>query len=243
MIVCSIENLDPMGVHTGDSITVAPAMTLTDREYQAMRDLAIGIIRSVGVDTGGCNIQFAVNPRRRPADRHRDEPAGLALHRAGLEGDRLPDRQDRGQGRDRLHARRDPQRHHHPRRRLQHAGRVRADPRLRRGEGAAVRVREVPGRRPDADHAHEVGRRGDGDRPQLHRGAAEGAALAGVQGRRRSTGTRSGSSSTRPRCSRRSRSRTTAGSRRSWTRCAPAPPPRRSSTPPRSTRGSSTSCC
>ncbi len=62
VIICSIENLDPMGVHTGDSITVAPAMTLTDREYQAMRDLAIGIIRSVGVDTGGCNIQYAVNP-------------------------------------------------------------------------------------------------------------------------------------------------------------------------------------
>ena len=62
VIVCSIENLDPMGVHTGDSITVAPAMTLTDREYQHLRDLSIGIIRSVGVDTGGCNIQFAVNP-------------------------------------------------------------------------------------------------------------------------------------------------------------------------------------
>ncbi|GAA1715321.1 carbamoyl-phosphate synthase large subunit [Propioniferax innocua] len=62
VIVCSIENLDPMGVHTGDSITVAPAMTLTDREYQRMRDVAIGVIRAVGVDTGGCNIQFAVNP-------------------------------------------------------------------------------------------------------------------------------------------------------------------------------------
>jgi len=62
VIVCSIENLDPMGVHTGDSITVAPAMTLTDREYQRMRDVAIAIIRAVGVDTGGCNIQFAVNP-------------------------------------------------------------------------------------------------------------------------------------------------------------------------------------
>ncbi|MGL5810328.1 MAG: carbamoyl-phosphate synthase large subunit [Nocardioides sp.] len=62
VIVCSIENLDPMGVHTGDSITVAPAMTLTDREYQYLRDLSIGIIRSVGVDTGGCNIQYAVNP-------------------------------------------------------------------------------------------------------------------------------------------------------------------------------------
>ncbi|MDN5894675.1 MAG: carbamoyl-phosphate synthase large subunit [Nocardioides sp.] len=62
VIVCSIENVDPMGVHTGDSITVAPALTLTDREYQKMRDLAIGIIREVGVDTGGCNIQYAVNP-------------------------------------------------------------------------------------------------------------------------------------------------------------------------------------
>jgi carbamoyl-phosphate synthase large subunit len=62
VVVCSIENLDPMGVHTGDSITVAPAMTLTDREYQRMRDVAIDVIRAVGVDTGGCNIQFAVDP-------------------------------------------------------------------------------------------------------------------------------------------------------------------------------------
>jgi len=62
VIVCSIENLDPMGVHTGDSITVAPAMTLTDREYQVMRDAAIAIIREVGVAAGGCNIQFALNP-------------------------------------------------------------------------------------------------------------------------------------------------------------------------------------
>ena len=63
VVVCSIENFDPMGVHTGDSVTVAPAMTLTDREYQKMRDLGIAILREVGVDTGGCNIQFAVNPR------------------------------------------------------------------------------------------------------------------------------------------------------------------------------------
>jgi carbamoyl-phosphate synthase large subunit len=62
VVVCSIENIDPMGVHTGDSVTVAPAMTLTDREYQVMRDLGIEILREVGVDTGGCNIQFAVNP-------------------------------------------------------------------------------------------------------------------------------------------------------------------------------------
>ena len=62
VIVCSIENLDPMGVHTGDSITVAPAQTLTDREYQRLRDQSIAIIREIGVDTGGSNIQFAINP-------------------------------------------------------------------------------------------------------------------------------------------------------------------------------------
>ncbi|WP_430332319.1 carbamoyl-phosphate synthase large subunit [Rhodococcus sp. ACT016] len=62
VIVCSIENVDPVGVHTGDSVTVAPAMTLTDREYQEMRDLSIAILREVGVDTGGCNIQFAMDP-------------------------------------------------------------------------------------------------------------------------------------------------------------------------------------
>jgi carbamoyl-phosphate synthase large subunit len=63
VVVCSIENVDPMGVHTGDSVTVAPAMTLTDREYQHMRDVGIDVLRAVGVDTGGCNIQFAVHPQ------------------------------------------------------------------------------------------------------------------------------------------------------------------------------------
>jgi carbamoyl-phosphate synthase large subunit len=62
VIVCSIENIDPMGVHTGDSITVAPAMTLSDREYQVMRDAAVAVIREIGVEAGGCNIQFAINP-------------------------------------------------------------------------------------------------------------------------------------------------------------------------------------
>src|SRR5438270_2092032 len=62
VVVCSIENFDPMGVHTGDSITVAPSMTLTDREYQVMRDTAFAVIRAVGVETGGSNIQFAVDP-------------------------------------------------------------------------------------------------------------------------------------------------------------------------------------
>ncbi len=63
VIVCSIENLDPMGIHTGDSITIAPALTLTDKEYQRMRDAAIAIIREIGVDTGGSNIQFSVDPK------------------------------------------------------------------------------------------------------------------------------------------------------------------------------------
>ena len=62
VVVCSIENFDPMGIHTGDSITVAPAQTLTDKEYQLMRDAAFKVIRAVGVETGGSNIQFAVDP-------------------------------------------------------------------------------------------------------------------------------------------------------------------------------------
>src|ERR1035437_1029633 len=62
IIICSIENFDPMGVHTGDSITVAPAQTLSDREYQMMRDAALRCLREIGVDTGGSNVQFAFNP-------------------------------------------------------------------------------------------------------------------------------------------------------------------------------------
>ncbi len=63
VIVCPIENIDPMGVHTGDSVTVAPAQTLTDKEYQIMRNAAITIMREIGVDTGGSNVQFAVHPQ------------------------------------------------------------------------------------------------------------------------------------------------------------------------------------
>src|SRR6202042_769636 len=62
VIVCSIENIDPMGVHTGDSVTVAPALTLTDKEYKRMRDALIAVLREIGVQTGGSNAQFAINP-------------------------------------------------------------------------------------------------------------------------------------------------------------------------------------
>ena len=63
IIVCSIENVDPMGVHTGDSITVAPSLTLTDKEYQLLRNASIKVLRKIGVDTGGSNVQFAINPK------------------------------------------------------------------------------------------------------------------------------------------------------------------------------------
>src|SRR4029450_12993423 len=64
IIICSIENVDPMGVHTGDSITVAPALTLTDKEYQRMRNASIAVLREIGVETGGSNVQFAIDPKR-----------------------------------------------------------------------------------------------------------------------------------------------------------------------------------
>src|SRR6202007_3378239 len=62
IIICSIENIDPMGVHTGDSMTIAPTLTLTDKEYQRMRNASIAVLREIGVETGGSNVQFAVNP-------------------------------------------------------------------------------------------------------------------------------------------------------------------------------------
>ena len=131
VIICSIENVDPMGVHTGDSVTIAPAQTLTDALYQELRDQAIRVIRAVGVETGGSNIQFAVNPETERDRRDRDEPARLALLGARLQGDRLPDREDRREARGRLRARGDPQRHHPG-----DAGLLRADDRLRRHQGA-----------------------------------------------------------------------------------------------------------
>ena len=175
IIVCSIENIDPMGVHTGDSITVAPALTLTDKEYQIMRDASLAVLREIGVETGGSNVQFAVDPAHRPHDRHRDESARVALVRAGLQGDGLPHRQGRRAARRRLHARRDRQRYH----RRRDAGLFRADDRLRRHQDSALRLREIPRRRADPDHRHEIGRRGHGDRPQFRRIAAKGVALAG----------------------------------------------------------------
>ena len=173
VIICSIENFDPMGVHTGDSITVAPAQTLTDKEYQLMRDAAIAVIREIGVETGGSNIQFARQPRERAPRRHRDESARLPLVGARVQGHRVPDRQDRREARRRLHARRAPERHH-----ARDAGVLRADHRLLRGQVPAVGLREVPRGRPDADHPDEVRRRGHGHRADVQGSAPESRPLA-----------------------------------------------------------------
>ena len=188
IIICSIENFDPMGVHTGDSITVAPAQTLTDKEYQVMRDASLAVLRKIGVETGGSNVQFAVNPET-AHDGHRDEPAGVALLGAGLQGDRLSHRQGRAKlavgytldelpneitGGD--------------------AGLVRADHRLRGHQDPALHLREVPvGQRP-ADHADEVGGRGDGDRSHL-----PGVLQKALRGWRRSTDGLGGDDQGRPR--------------------------------------------
>ena len=112
VIICSIENVDPMGVHTGDSITVAPQQTLTDVEYQQMRDAVDRLHPPRRRRDRRLERAVRRRPGDRPPGRHRDEPARVAQLGAGVEGDRVPDRQDRRQARRRLHARRDPERHH-----------------------------------------------------------------------------------------------------------------------------------
>ena len=173
VVICSIENVDPMGVHTGDSITVAPALTLTDREYQRMRDLGRRIIRRVGVETGGSNIQFAINPENGriiviEMNPRVSRSSALASKATGFPIAKIAAKLALGYHLDEIPndiTRLTP-------------GVVRADHRLRRRQGAALGVREVPARRPDADHADEVGRRGDGDRPDLQGSVHEGVPLA-----------------------------------------------------------------
>ena len=170
VIVCSIENLDPMGVHTGDSVTVAPQMTLPDEAYQELRDAAFAIVRAVGVDTGGANVQFArdrdsgefrvieMNPRVSRSSALASKATGYpiakvaALLAVGYTLDEIPNDLTGTT-----------------------PGELRAGARLRRRQVPALRLREVPGRRPDARHADEVGRRVDGHRPHLRRGVRQGA--------------------------------------------------------------------
>lgn len=99
VVICSIENFDPMGVHTGDSITIAPALTLTDREYQLMRDASFAVIREIGVETGGSNIQFAVDPKTGRMIVIEMNPRVSRSSALGVEGDGVPDCENRGEAR------------------------------------------------------------------------------------------------------------------------------------------------
>lgn len=111
IIVCSIENFDAMGIHTGDSITVAPAQTLTDKEYQIMRNASMAVLREIGVETGGSNVQFSVNPKNGRLIVIEMNPRVSRLG-AGIQSDRLPDCESGGETGGRLHPRRADERHH-----------------------------------------------------------------------------------------------------------------------------------
>ncbi|EMY16024.1 carbamoyl-phosphate synthase L chain, ATP-binding domain protein [Leptospira weilii str. Ecochallenge] len=106
VIICSIENIDPMGVHTGDSITVAPQQTLSDKEYQNLRDMSIAIIREIGVETGGSNIQFAVNPANGDVIVIEMNPRVSRSSALASKSDRISDCKDRRSSFHRLYVRR-----------------------------------------------------------------------------------------------------------------------------------------
>ena len=165
----------PMGVHTGDSITVAPAQTLTDKEYQIMRDASIACMREIGVETGGSNIQFAINPDDGrmiviEMNPRVSRSSALASKATGFPIAKIAAKLAVGYTLDEL-------RNDITGRR--HAGLLRADHRLRGDEGAALRLREVPAGRRPPHHADEERGRGDGHRAHLPGVAAEGAARPG----------------------------------------------------------------
>ncbi len=142
VVICTIENFDPMGVHTGDSITVAPAQTLTDKEYQRMRDAAAAIIREVGVETGGSNIQFAIDPATGrmiviEMNPRVSRSSALATKATGFPIAKIAARLAVGMTLDEI-----PERHH-----AEDAVVLRADDRLRGGENSEVAIREISRRR------------------------------------------------------------------------------------------------
>jgi carbamoylphosphate synthase large subunit len=180
VVVCSIENLDPMGVHTGDSVTVAPQMTLSDEAYQELRDAAAAVIRAVGVECGGSNIQFArdrvsgdvrvieMNPRVSRSSALASKATGYPIAKVaaklavGYTLDEIPNDLTGTTPR---------------------ASSPRSTTSSSRCRASPSRSSPAPTRPRDAD---EVGGRGDGDRAHLHRGALEGAALARARRRARS---------------------------------------------------------
>ncbi len=175
IIICSIENVDPMGVHTGDSITVAPALTLTDNEYQIMRNASIAVLREIGVETGGSNVQFAVDPDNGrlvviEMNPRVSRSSALASKATGFPIAKVAAKLAVGYTLDEL------------------------DNDITKGATPAsfeptidyvvtkiprFAFEKFPGAPADAHHLHEIGRRGDGHRPHLRRNAAKGAALHG----------------------------------------------------------------
>ena len=175
IIVCSIENIDPMGVHTGDSITVAPALTLTDKEYQIMRNASIKVLREIGVETGGSNVQFAVNPADGrlviiEMNPRVSRSSALASKATGFPIAKIAAKLAVGYTLDELAN--DITGGATP-------ASVRADHRLCGDQDPALRLREVPGLEARAHHLDEIGGRGHGHRPHLPGVAAKGAALDG----------------------------------------------------------------
>ena len=173
VVICSIENLDPMGVHTGDSITVAPAQTLSDVEYQLMRDAAFACIRRVGVETGGSNVQFALDPTNGDMVIIEMNPrvsrsSALASKATGFPIAKIAARLAVGYTLDEIPND------------ITEKTPASFEPthRLRRHQDAPLGVREVPGPARRARHPDAVGGRGHGHRPHLPRVAAEGPALA-----------------------------------------------------------------
>ncbi len=175
IIVCSIENIDPMGVHTGDSITVAPAQSLTDREYQRLRDASIAVLRKIGVDTGGSNVQFAINPDDGRVLVIEMNPRVSRSSALASKATGFPDRQDRRQARRGLYLERAEKRNH----RRRDAGVVRTHHRLRGHENSTLHLRKISRREYPSHHSDEIGGRGDGDRPHLSGVHAKGAAQPG----------------------------------------------------------------
>ena len=175
IIVCSIENVDPMGVHTGDSITVAPALTLTDKEYQMMRNASIAVLREIGVDTGGSNVQFAVNPADGKLVVIEMNPrvsrsSALASKATGFPIAKVAARLAVGYTLDELEN--DITKGATP-------ASFEPTHRLCRHQDPPLRLREIPRRHFDADDLDEVGRRSAGPRRHLRGIAAKGAALDG----------------------------------------------------------------
>ena len=239
IIICSIENVDPMGVHTGDSITVAPALTLTDKEYQIMRDASIAVLREIGVETGGSNVQFAVNPADGrlvviEMNPRVSRSSALASKATGFPIAKVAAKLAVGYTLDEI------------------ANDITGGATPASFEPTIDYVvtkiprfafEKFPGADHDADHLDEIGRRSDGDRPHLPGKPAEGVALARDRPdrprRNRDRRARRRATTRMPSAPRSARRRPTACCKVAQAMRLGCPTTSRSITPARSIRGSS----